>query len=91
MGIKSIKWVDVLPPRIGGKPSKLTNIVRTLKGNPGRWAEVAAFNNIRQVRTLSGSLRSKGLQVSVRKAGGGWTRVYARYNSPVSAIRAASK
>lgn len=81
MGIKSLKWVENIPPRHGGKQSKVAYIVRTLKANPNKWAEVAAFNKTPAIRTFCSTLRKYGIQVSVRKAGGGWTRVYARYNS----------
>lgn len=91
MGIKSPKWVETLPPRTGGKRNRLAYMIRTLKSNPNKWAEVAVFNKMTEVRTLSSRLRGYGLQVAQRRAGGGWTRVFARYNTTVIAAKKISK
>lgn len=87
MGLKTVKWVDTIPPRIGGTGgmTKLARTVKRLKDNPDRWAEVASSQNQTEIRTLSSRLRSAGLQVAQRRAGGGWSKIYARFNSiPVS-------
>lgn len=83
MGLKTVKFVETIPPRMGGtsRMTQLQRIVRKLNENPNRWAEVGSTQNVTEMRTLSGRLRSAGLQVSVRRAGGGWTRIYARFNS----------
>lgn len=76
-----VKFVDALPPRTGGHPSKYDGVVRTLKANPNRWAEVASVQkNTVKMYTVT-FLRKQGLQVSVRKAENGWTKIYARYNT----------
>lgn len=88
MGIKSPKWVDTIPPRSNGNVnarrksgSKFRRLVKVLKENPNRWAEVASFQQRNKHRAMAQRLRDAGLQVSVRQVGGGWTRVYARFNT----------
>lgn len=94
MGLKNVKFVETLPRRMGGtsRMTKLQRVVRKLRENPDRWAEVGSAQSITQVRTLSGRLRGAGLQVSVRRAGGGWTKIYARFNSsPVKRAKSKKK
>lgn len=83
MGLKTLKWVDSVPPRVGGTGvmSKFARTVKRLHDNPNRWAEVGSSRSLTEVRTLAGRLRSAGLQVSQRKIANGWTKVYARYNA----------
>lgn len=83
MGLKTVKWVNEVPPRVGGTGhmTKLARIAKKLQDNPNRWAEVGSAQTYAQAHTLSSRLRGAGLQVSIRRAGGGWTKIYARYNS----------
>lgn len=83
MGLKTVKFIDSLPPRMGGtsRMTQAQRVAKKLRENPNRWAEVGSVQTLTQMRTLSGRLRGLGLQVSVRRAGGGWTKIYARFNS----------
>lgn len=94
MGLKNVKFVDSIPPRMGGtsRMTKIQRVVKKLRDNPDRWAEVGSTQSMTQMRTLSGRLRGAGLQVSVRRAGGGWTKIYARFNSsPVKRAKSRTK
>lgn len=83
MGFQSVKWVSSVPPRVGGTGgmTQLARIAKKLHENPNKWAQVGSSKNSTEIRTMSGRLRGAGLQVSVRRAAGGWTKVFARYNS----------
>lgn len=92
MGFQSIKWVKSVPPRVGGTGgmTQLGRIAKKLHENPNKWAQVGSSKNPTEVRTMSGRLRGAGLQVSVRRAAGGWTKVFARYNAAKS-VKSAKK
>lgn len=83
MGLNKVKWVDTIPPRLGGtaRISKAERIAKVLKANPNRWAKVGSFQNSRELRNAEGRLRKAGLRVAVRKANGGWSSIYAQYET----------
>lgn len=89
MGIK-VQFVDEVPavnydkPR-GPKPgtvSKFVKPIKMLKANPGKWALVQKVQKRSRLTYAAQVFRKNGIQVSIRKTGGNWYHLYARYIPP---------
>lgn len=87
MGIK-VQFVEEVPasqylrkrgPK-AGRASKYAKAVKMLKANPGRWAHIQSVQGKSRTTSITQTLRQNGLEIAVRKAGGGWYKVYSRYN-----------
>lgn len=75
------------PKKRGRKPGrtagKYTKVVKSLKTNPGRWALVQKVQKRSRTLYARKTLTTFGCEVTVRKMGGSWYHIYARYNPKI--------
>lgn len=82
-----MQWVDELPAKgVRKKKSKSAvkkprffNIMNQLKQHPNQWANVINYHNRFQAVNAATTFRNNGFQSAVRKAPGGWYKVFARF------------
>lgn len=85
----TVKWVETLPSKgLAQKKRKSTkkpkkprfwNIMELLKQNPGQWANVINYHSRFTAANAATTFRNNGFESAVRKAPGGWYKVFARY------------
>lgn len=88
-----VNWVDALPEKaiaqkkrkaVAKKP-RFWYIMKQLKQNPGKWANVINYHNRFTATNAATTFRNNGFEAAVRKSPGGWYKVFARYVDESSA------
>lgn len=86
-----VKFVEEVPGVNYDKPrgpkrgtyGKYVKPIKMLKANPGQWALIQKVQKRSRLLYPSRVLRKNGIQVSIRKMGGNWYHLYARYNPTI--------